>query len=211
VGRAEVRCCFGSGLGRTRIGGGFGAVWGSGLLLPWWAMVVLGARAACGKLPTGGAGRFAEWGTRGRGGRCRFLFRLGFGKIVGEGAFDEEQRLRSDGHGVELAGGHHAVDDFADARAGGERREENLGFFGGCGDGGAQIDGEENGEGSSLCSVGSGGELFGAAIFEEGPAGGLVGRVDGHRAEVGPELDEGPEDSGFGEFAAEAILNLDGG
>jgi hypothetical protein len=62
-----------------------------------------------------------------------------------------------------------------------------------------------------LRGIGGGGELLGAAILEEGPASELAGCVDGHRAEVGPEFNEGAEDSGFGKLAAEAILNLDGG
>lgn len=180
-----------------------------GLFLPWWAAFLLRPRGTSRKLPPGGAGRFAEWGARGR--RRGSLFRLGLGKIIGKRAFDEEQRLRGDGHGVELTRGHHAVDDFADARARGERREEDFGFFGGSGDGRAEIDGEENGKRGGLRGIGCGGELLGAAIFEEGPAGGLAGGVDGHRAEVGPELDKGAEDGGFGKLAAEAILNLNGG
>jgi hypothetical protein len=107
--------------------------------------------------------------------------------------------------------GHHAVEDFADAGAGGERGKEDFGFLGGSGNGGAQIEGEEGGEGGGLRGVGGGGELGGEAGFEEGPAGGAIGGVEGHGAEVGPELDEGAEDGGFGELAAEEFAELDCG
>jgi hypothetical protein len=128
-----------------------------------------------------------------------------------EGAFDKEQGLRAHRHGSELAGGGHAVDDFADARPGGEGREEDFGFFGGCGDGGAEIDGEERREGSGLGGVGRGRELGGVTIFEETPAGWLAGSVSGDGAEGGPELDEGAKDGGFGELASEDFADFDSG
>jgi hypothetical protein len=90
---------------------------------------------------------------------------LGFGGVFGEGAFDEEQGLRGNRHGSQLAGGRHAVQDFADARAGGKRREKDLGLFRGGGDGGAEIDGEQRGERGGLRGVAAGGELRGVEVF----------------------------------------------
>jgi hypothetical protein len=136
-------------------------------------------------------------------------FRLGCG--VGQRAFDEENGLRGDRGRPELTCGGHAVENFANAGAGGEGREEDFRFFGGGGDGGTQIEGEERGERGGLGGVGTGGELGGKAILKEGPARGGIGRVDGRGAEVGPELDEGTEYGGFGELAAEGILEFDGG
>jgi hypothetical protein len=103
------------------------------------------------------------------------------------------------------------VEDFADARAGGERREKNLGLFRGRGNGGAEIDGEQRGERGGLGGVAAGCELRGVAIFQEGPAGGLARRVGGCSAEGGPELDESAENGGFGEFAAEDLAEFGGG
>jgi hypothetical protein len=130
--------------------------------------------------------------------------------MVGQGAFDKEERVGADGHGAELACGGHAMDDVANAGACGEWREENFGLFSSGGDGGAQIDGEECGERGGLPGVGGGGELRGVAIFEEAPAGRLAGGVGRGGAEGGPQLDEGAEDGGFGELAAEEFANFNG-
>jgi hypothetical protein len=158
-----------------------------------------------GQLPFCGTGFFAG---RKAGSKCDglgfgwLLLRFGLGRGFGEGAFEEEQGLRADRHGSELACGGHAVDDFADARACGEGREEDFRLFSAGGDGGADVDREERRECGGLRGVGAGGELGGVTIFEKAPAGGLAGGVGGDGAEGGPELDEGAEAGGFGEFAA---------
>jgi len=116
----------------------------------------------------------------------------------------------ADGHGAELPGRGHAVDDVANARARGERGEENFGFFSSGGDGGAQIDREKRGERGGLRGVGGGGELRGVAILEQAPAGWLAGGVGRGGAEGGPQLDEGAEDGRFGELATEEFANFNG-
>src|ERR1700728_3169291 len=122
-----------------------------GLFLPRGAGTVLGGpRIARRQFPFRGARCFAERDTRRwRGCGClgsgRLLaLRLGWG--LGQRAFDEEQGLRGDGGRSELARGGHAVNNFADARAGGEGREKNFRFLGGGGDGGTEIEGEQRGE-----------------------------------------------------------------
>jgi hypothetical protein len=110
-----------------------------------------------------------------------------------------------------LAGRGHAVDDVTDAGACGERGEEDFSFFSGSGDGGAQVDGEQRGERGGLRGVGGSGELGRVAIFEEAPARGLAGGVGGGGAEGGPKLDEGAQDGGLGELAAEEFAQFDGG
>ena len=103
------------------------------------------------------------------------------------------------------------MEDFADTRAGGERGEEDFRFFGGSGDGGAEIKREQRRERGGLRGVGSGSELGGELMAEEGPAGGLARCEEGDGAQGGPELDEGAEDGGFGELAAETLADVDGG
>jgi hypothetical protein len=102
------------------------------------------------------------------------------------------------------------VNDFADAGAGGERGEEDFGFFGGGGDGGTEIEREECGKGRGGRGVGGGGELRRVEIFEEAPAGGLARRVGRDGAERGPEFDESAEDGSFGELAAKDFAQFDG-
>ncbi len=103
------------------------------------------------------------------------------------------------------------MQDVTDARAGGQRREKDFGLFGGSGDGGVEIEREQRGKCGGLCGVGGGGQLRGEAVFEQGPARGLARGLQGHRAQGGPELDEGAEDGGFGELATEQFANGDGG
>lgn len=98
--------------------------------------------------------------------------------------------------------------DFANARARGERREKNLGFFRSRGDGRAKIDGEQRGESRGLRGIAAGGQLRGEAILQQAPAGRLAIRVSGGRAERGPKLDEGAEDGRFGDLASENLANL---
>ncbi len=59
--------------------------------------------------------------------------------------------------------------------------------------------------------VGAGGELGWVTILEQAPARGLAGGVGRDGAEARPELDERPENSGFGEFAAEDFRELNSG
>lgn len=194
------------------LGRGLGTVGGWRFFLPWAAgPVAVRSRIGAGQLPASRARLFLERDASGGGCFARGRWLLRFGGVFGERAFDEEQGLRGDRHGSKLAGGRHAVEDLADARAGGERREENFSFFRGRGNSGAEIDGEQRGERGGLGGVAAGGELRGIAIFQEGPAGGLARRVGGCNAKGGPELDESAENGGFGEFAAEDLAEFGGG
>ena len=117
-----------------------------------------------------------------------------------------------DGYGFELAGGEQRVDDVADARAGGEGREEGLDLFFGGDDGLAEIERDEGGEGGGLAGVGSGFDLLGEAGGGELPEGGCaVGLGDGEDAEVLPELGERAEDGGLGDLFAELGGEIVGG
>lgn len=207
--RAGLPFTFWAGVAATaEVRGGAFAEFATGLESLWSGFL-------CGQLPLCGAWFFA--GRSVRGSECDglvwgwLLLRFGLGGGFGERAFEEEQGLGADRHGSELAGGGHAVDDFADAGARGERREEDFSLFSAGGDGGAEIDGEERGERGGLRGVGAGGELGWVTILEEAPARGLAGSVGGDGAEGGPELDEGAEDGGFSELAAEDFADLDGG
>jgi len=196
----------------SALGRGLGAVGGGRLFLPGAAgPVALRSRIVAGQLPASRARLFLERGASEGGCFARGRWLLRFGGVFGERTLDEEQGLGSDRHGSQLTGGRHAVEDFADARAGGERREENLGFFRGRGNGGAEIDGEQRGERGGLGGVAAGGELRRVAILQKSPAGGLARRVEGRGAEGGPKLDESAEDRGFGEFAAEDFAEFNGG
>jgi hypothetical protein len=131
--------------------------------------------------------------------------------VLRQRAFDEEQSLRRHRHGSQLARGHHAVHDFANARTRGQRREKNLGFFRSRGDGRAKIDGEQRGESRGLRGIAAGGQLRGEAILQQAPASRLASRISGGGAERGPKLDEGAKDSRFGDLASENLANRDRG
>ena len=76
--------------------------------------------------------------------------RLFFFRDLRQRAFDVELFIASEREGRELARGGEAVDNVVDARARGERREEDLHFFRGGGDGGLQIERDENRERGGL-------------------------------------------------------------
>jgi hypothetical protein len=196
------------------LGSGLRAIGDRGFFLPGaTGPVAVRSRIGAGQFPASRPWFFLERHASGDGTGCFTTRgrRLWFGGVFGERALDEEQGLGSDGHGSQLASGRHAVKDFANARARGERREENLGFLRGRSYGGAEIDGEQRGERGGLGGIAAGGELFGEAVFQEGPAGGLAQRVNRCGAEGGPELNESAEDGGFSEFAAEDLTEFDGG
>ena len=117
-----------------------------------------------------------------------------------------------DGDGFELASGDERVDDVADARAGGDGREEGFDLFLRRYDGLAEVERDEGRESGGLACVGSGFDLFGEAGGGELPeGGGAVGLRDGEDAEVLPELGEGAEDGGLGDLFAELRGEVVGG
>ena len=130
----------------------------------------------------------------------------------GEFAGDVEDGAAFDGDGFELAGGEERVDDVADARAGGDGREEGLDLFFGRDDGLAEVERDEGRESGGLAGVGSGFDLFGEAGGGEFPEGwGAVGLRDGEDAEVLPEFGEGAKDGGLGDLFAELGGEVVGG
>ena len=136
----------------------------------------------------------------------------GDGSEGGELAGDVEDGLAFDGDGLELAGGEERVDDVADARSCGERREEGLDLFFGRDDGLAEVERDESRESGGLSGVGSGFDLLGEAGGDEFPKGGCaVGWRDGEDAEMLPELGEGAEDGGLGDLFTELRGEVVGG
>ena len=134
------------------------------------------------------------------------------GEEGGEFAGDVKDGAAFDGDGFELAGGEERVDDVADARAGGDGREEGFDLFFGRYDGLAEVERDEGGERGGLAGVGSGFDLLGEAGGGELPEGGCaVGLGDGKDAEVLPELGEGAEDGGLGDLFAELGGEVVGG
>ena len=138
-------------------------------------------------------------------GRCE-------GEEGGEFAGDVEDGAAFDGDGFKLACGEERVDDVADARAGGEGREEGLDLFFGRDDGLAEVERDECRERGGLAGVGSGFDLLGETGGGELPEGGCaVGLRDGEDAEVLPEFGEGAEDGGLGDLFAELGGEVVGG
>src|SRR5581483_5526825 len=74
---------------------------------------------------------------------------------LGECAFDVEMFFPVEREGRELASGGEAVDDIANAGTRGQRREEDFCLLGSRGNGGLQIEGDEDGErgGLRLCAA----------------------------------------------------------
>ncbi len=127
-------------------------------------------------------------------------------------AGDVEDSAAFDGYGFELAGGEERMDYVADARAGGEGREESFDLFLRRDDGLAEVERDEGRERGGLSGVGSGFNLFGEAGGGEFPEGwGAVGLRDGENPEVLPEFGEGAEDGGLGDFFAELRGEVVGG
>ena len=112
--------------------------------------------------------------------------RLGFvgrgcgdGEELGKLSVDVQDGAAFDGDGFELARRHQRVDDVADARAGGDRREEGLDLLFGGDDGLAEIEGDERGERGRLSGVGSGLDLLGEAGGGQLPERGVRRRAAG--------------------------------
>ncbi len=139
--------------------------------------------------------------------------RLFFFRDLRQRAFDVELLIAGEREGCELARGGEAVDNVADARARGERREEDLHFFRGGGDGGLQIERDENGERGGLRVGAADVQLATVPRAEQLPVGALRRIFRGHRHDPHgvPELRERTQDSSFGDLATETRAQLDGG
>ena len=139
--------------------------------------------------------------------------RLFFFRDLRQCAFDVELLITGEREGCELARGGEAVDNVADARARGERREKDLHFFRGGRDGGLQIERDENGERGGLRMGAADVQLAAMPCGKQLPVGTLrrIFRGHGHNPHGVPELRERTQDSGFGDLATEARTQLDGG
>ncbi len=104
------------------------------------------------------------------------------------------------------------MNHIANARAGGDGREEGFDILFAGYDGLAEIERDERRERGGLAGVGSGLDLLGEARGGELPEGGSsVGLRNGEDAEVLPEFGEGAEDGGLGDLFAELGCQIVGG
>ena len=195
------------------------------LLFPWaWGEAAARAIAEGGAFAwccRGGSCGFGETGLvllqTGVEGRLNFIcFSSGYGFFLfddlGERAFDIELFFAAKREGGELAGGGEAVNDIANARARGERREEDFGLLRGGGDGGLQVERDQDGERGGLRLRAADIQLAAVARAEQFPVrrrAVFIGH--GHDTHRVPELAERAERSGFRDFAAEAPAQLNGG
>jgi len=132
----------------------------------------------------------------------------GVGKL-GQRAFHVKQGLPLHWDHSQLPGRGEASNCFADFRPRGQRRQKNLHFIAGGGNGRLKIKRDEHRKRGHLRHVRSGVErllLAGLKRFPEGGlAVGLVERGDAHRA---PELIKRTQSCGFGELAADLIFEF---
>jgi hypothetical protein len=128
-------------------------------------------------------------------------------------AFDVELLIAAEREGCELTRGGEPVDDVANARARSERREEDLHFFRGSGDGGLQIERGENGKRGGLRLRATDVELAAMPPAEQLPVCPLlrIFRRHRHDAHSVPELRKRTQDSSFGDLATETRAQLNGG
>ncbi len=112
-----------------------------------------------------------------------------------------------------LAGGYQAAKHLADLAAGGQWGQEQLNLFHARGDHGLQIDGGKHGDGRNLGGGGAFGNGLLEASAEQLPLGWLAGgRNDRDDPQLLPELGNGAQNSAFGHFPAQSMLQRrDGG
>jgi hypothetical protein len=103
------------------------------------------------------------------------------------------------------------VQDFANPRTRGQRREKDLDFFCGGGNRRSQIERKERGERRGLRGVRACRQFGGEAVLQQRPARGFTLGGDRHRAQPGPELHERAQGRRLGDLAADDLPHFDRG